>query len=147
MKNLILKKLLAAASILLSVQCLAQPAVEYSYDNAGNRIQRKVIPSGMIIGDLGMSEREDLKSVAGEFEFSVLPNPTNSIVKIRAEQTFLDLEQRELSVYDMKGNLIVKRPFNNMEEVIDLTYQATGSYIVKLQASGGIYSEWRVIRE
>ncbi len=125
----------------------AQPAVEYFYDASGNRTQRKVIPTGMILGEMTETEREQLKTESGEFEFSALPNPTNSLVYIQTEQAFLELDERELRIFDMKGNLIEKRVINSTIEGIDLTNQSSGSYIVKLSGSGGVYTEWRIIKE
>ena len=129
--------------MLLSYNSNAQTSgIEYYYDNAGNRVQREFVTmggSGMMLADSIVSHKTD-------YDFTLFPNTVENNLFVHAEHKFLELESRELHVYDMDGKLIEKRAFNSIKERIDLSKCATGSYLVKVTASGGYSADWRIVK-
>lgn len=68
--------------------CNAQPEVEYTYDNAGNRIKRNIIVVGGMVqnngdGTIQQSLEEQLYiEDEGDILFNLYPNPTYADVDI-----------------------------------------------------------------
>lgn len=132
-------------AILLNTSFLAysQNGRGYFYDNAGNRIQRKtVVFSGMMINN----DKPKLEDAVGQYAFTLYPNTTEGNVTISAEESFMELEQKMIYVYDLAGKLILQKEYCTLEEKIDLTSAVNGTYLVKVIASGGYRAEWNVVK-
>jgi hypothetical protein len=127
-----------------------QNAVEYSYDNAGNRILRKIIvlppapPPGQSAKYSAQSASID---TVGGILFKIYPNPTEGLVIIQSDENFRALENKTITVYDVNGKILLKKEYNSSEEHIDLSNQEPGSYFVKITASNGYNAEWKIIRK
>lgn len=123
---------------------------EYTYDNAGNRIKRtpsvfntsglptyiNVAPNNSLIEQ---KEQEEL--------FKLFPNTTEGNVTVDAiDKTFMQLENKELMVYDLIGRIVLHQNYNEEQKTIDLSNQVSGMYIVKLTANGIQKAEWNVLK-
>ena len=135
-------------------------SVEYVYDKAGNRTQRKVITiksSSFEEGDSFSNENApDTRSSVteempryedklGERNVIIYPNPTRGMIRIEF-QGYGDIENGRLLLYDIQGRLL--RQVNNVEATttLDLTPYPAGIYILHLMA-GFERSEWRIIKQ
>lgn len=133
--------------ILLAGLMVNAQEIEYSYDNAGNRIQRKVLVQR---SNAEFSESEiisPLEDKKGAYSFVLAPNPTTGEFTVTADPAFMALEVKKLWVNDMNGRLLRELDFSETTRKIDLSGLASGSYLVRLTASGGYVNEWRVIKE
>lgn len=123
---------------------------EYTYDNAGNRIKRTPIvfntsglPSYINVAPnnslIAQKEQEEL--------FKLFPNTTDGNITVDAmDKTFMQLENKELMVYDLIGRIVLHQNYNEEQKTIDLSNQVSGMYIVKLTANGIQKAEWNVLK-
>jgi len=72
---------------------------------------------------------------------TLYPNPINDILNIKAQEKIT-----KLSIYNPIGQLLKTIIPNNTNVTVNLDYLATGIYIVKIEANGGVNSR-RVIKK
>lgn len=133
--------------LFLSPSLTAQTGREYTYDPAGNRIQRKVL--FLVQRTSENAENQEVTSLTdskGDYSFTLFPNPTTGEVEIQADVAFLEHGQPALYVFDMTGKQLIQQPFASQRQIVDLSAQIPGSYIVKV-ISGSYLVEWKVIKE
>lgn len=114
--------------------------VSYAYDQAGNRIQRVTLVVG------GNRVADTVTSLKSDYSFKLYPNVTEGVLYIEADEKFLDLQNREYSVYDANGKIVASGNFINPKEEINLSHCVQGVYIVKLTADGGYGADWRIVK-
>jgi hypothetical protein len=170
-----MKYLLAFSIFLFSLPALSQTAVSFTYDAAGNRILRMPCPTclyvkkdnptpGLQISSLDkdgeqltgmqapLNEGETDENIhseeskTGSFGFKFYPNPTKGEVKIEFEQTFLELDGRELHVFDLQGKRLHRQNISGLSAIIDLSSYAAGYYVFKIRAKG-FAREWLIMKE
>jgi Secretion system C-terminal sorting domain len=124
----------------------AQSEIEYVYDNAGNRTQRKVLTFSARGMQSSTTENVVVEEKILDGNFTLFPNPTSSTLKIQADSIFMALENKKLYVYDMNGKLMLEKEFAIDQETIDLSGFSNGSYIVKIIGDGR-KKEWRVVKK
>ena len=125
--------------------------LKYSYDAAGNRIKREyglvaLLKSAMVNDTInGNSENHDPK-LAGlsDSHIKLYPNPTKGEIFILIEKELK--ENLDIQIYDLKGNLLENRRYDNSTIKIDLTDQPAGVYILKIKADNGI-KEWKIMKK
>ena len=128
-----------------------QNAVQYLYDNAGNRIQRNII---VLLGKAPSILQQESEAVAvpstetiAGITFKIYPNPTEGLVIIQSDENFSLLENKTVVVYDMNGKIVLEKQFNNLEERIDLSKEDPGTYFLKISASNGYKAEWNIVKK
>ncbi len=67
---------------------------------------------------------------------SVYPNPTNSIVTIKCNNSI-----QSVQLYDVQGRLLQTQIINNQSTTVDLSQQSNGIYFVKVVSDQGIKVE------
>jgi len=140
------KYILIGLLIFCSESVFGQNHTEYVYDAAGNRIQRKVIILTPKPKTESLEQVAPLTDSKGDYTFNLYPNPTQGEVQIEADATFMELPQAMLRVYDMNGKQLSEQPFSSNRQLVDLSGEMSGSYVIRITASG--YSnEWRIIKQ
>ena len=80
-------------------------------------------------------------------EVAIYPNPTNGIFNIEADN--LGMGDCEVALYSMTGKLVAKKQlstaFGNLEERIDMSHLARGTYIVQLVSEKEIHKSKIII--
>lgn len=154
-----LKYLIAVcAAIYWSVPTLAQPDVEFFYDNAGNRMQRMVFVM-MIVSNPPITENtdgtlveselneeenpENFSEPFGENQVTIYPNPTNGKVFIKLDPS---MEPGELTVMDGSGKVLEQRKLVSYQSEVDLMSKPNGDYIFVIRNQDGM-SQWKVIKQ
>jgi hypothetical protein len=148
--------------ILVSLHGYAQPEVKHSYDSAGNRVQRVMIPhyvartgpplstqgdKNQPVNELKTEEEElPLEAKAGGLSFSLWPNPTRSQVKFKADAGFTSLANKKYTVVDMAGRLVLEKKIESETFSIDLAPYKPGTYIIRITAVGHT-SEWEIVKQ
>jgi 2',3'-cyclic-nucleotide 2'-phosphodiesterase (5'-nucleotidase family) len=129
--------------------------IEYTYDAAGNRTARFVIPPAPAQAEAQDSsdtnsynneqEPEVYKDFLAEKELRIYPNPTRGKLTIEIVNYNLN-EIGTLQVFDMAGRLIKSE--NNISErmQVDITSQPAGSYIMVI-VIGKEKSERKIIKQ
>lgn len=126
----------------------AQSTVEFYYDNAGNRILRQVYVMKSNSNENNYdSESDTLSDTTGIHEFVLFPNPTRDVLQISASNSFLDLSNKMVRVYDLTGKELINESVVGQVTILDFSKFITGVYIVRMLADGQQVREWKVIRE
>lgn len=145
------KKIIALCITLWITSTGFAQEIEYLYDNAGNRVLRQIYvlrssPAGNeeAVENLAPLQLEDR---VGEFEFTLFPNPTRDVLNISVNDLFLAEKNKEVSVTDLNGKLLVKQKVQDRVTNLDFSTYTPGSYIVRISSEGQKVREWKIIRE
>ncbi|MDL2224432.1 T9SS type A sorting domain-containing protein [Bacteroidales bacterium OttesenSCG-928-M06] len=137
--------LLLFFSLLFSFTIQAQ-RVEFTYDEAGNRISGKTI--SMLRADTGQeTPSEDMTSfseILAEHEIRIYPNPTKGLLKVEVDN-LQDTKKVSLRLYGMGGNVVITRDGVASPVELDITSQPDGIYILRI-VIGEHESEWKIIK-
>ena len=118
--------------------------VEYTYDNAGNRTSRQIVPipskSAFLSDTIEIS-----KEVMGEKIIRLFPNPTAGILTMDISNMDLG-EPVTIMVTEMNGKILLKKVQTCTNFKIDLTAQPKGFYILSAIV-GTDRKEWKIIKE
>ena len=110
----------------------------YSTENTTD-VQNALVEQYNIANDNNnQNQITSLENIAAKQRFIALPNPNNGVFKVYANR-IADNEVFELSVYDMKGQMILnyKNLKDNVSLEIDLSNNSEGIYMLHLNSSLG----------
>jgi hypothetical protein len=156
-----MKNSLILLTFMFAGQVFAQN-VMYVYDNAGNRVQRLVIgiPSGLA-QENNSSISENQQDISGEtketpdslkiedskdnFNFLIYPNPTLAEISVVLDAAFLEMDEKEIFIYDKMGTILEKQKVTKQKITLDLSKYASGQYFVKIRAVNFSH-EWVVVK-
>lgn len=150
MRTFLTALFLLVAGILTSVVCPAQTAVEFTYDDNGNRKSRMVIVLGTknaTIRPDSLQAKQNIKPLddkVGLQETRIYPNPTKGMLRIDFPE--LTGQQPVIRVYDPSGRLIVQKTALSSGNEIDLSSHPSGLYIMMIQI-GQEKKDWKIIKE
>ena len=140
--------LLLAVTLLITVPGFSQTKeYSYSYDDSGNRIQRKCIElkSGSISrNNHGEQIKKEFEDLVNGQEIKIYPNPTKGMLKIEIPD--LKENNARLMVFNNQGQLIKEIKVNSNFSEINLSNHPSGMYILKILI-GQNSSEWKIIKE
>jgi len=110
--------------------------IEYSYDDAGNRIQRSIVYLYPSSKKSIATEEQFISNIQNEFgitqKFKVYPNPTNQHIYVALNEEALKSPNAKLILFDMSGKqILIENAFNDIMQ-IDLSSFPKGVYILKL---------------
>jgi len=133
---------------------------EYEYDEAGNRIVRKVliIQSPQQKSMDWQSETEDLDELedideleefyvdkVGNISLKIFPNPTTSIVRLEI-MSELDEVDGTVTLYNLSGARIGSQQIRSYRTEIDLNSYSTGTYLATIRINGKA-SYWKIVKQ
>ena len=125
----------------------AQNIVSYAYDNAGNRISRKIValasnPSHVKASNPAPAPVEDQ---LGERKITVYPNPTRGSLAV--EITGGDQkDQMILSVFSSQGIQLQNIKATAITTPVNISAYPSGWYILRVQA-GEKMTEFKIIKQ
>lgn len=134
--------------LLFAMDTFSQLPVQtlFSYDEAGNRVEREV--SFSPIGEGLAGEQETLTSVSDSFGamcVSIYPNPTNDKVFVATSNN--DSRQTmKATLMSAAGQLLEEKSVKDAEESFDLSGRASGIYLIELSV-GTEKHVWKLIRQ
>lgn len=115
----------------------------YSYDNAGNRIQRKIVPCGPGFGgggggesskrDITDSDTAQNKNTDAVLLQSMFPNPTTGAVSIVFNQP---VDNAEITVSDNIGRKLFTTQASGSTLPLNLSGYPSGTYFITTKARG-----------
>jgi hypothetical protein len=122
----------------LTVNVSAQPEVEYTYDNAGNRIQRNIIVVGGMVQNNGdgtmqqsLEERLHIED-EGDILFNLYPNPTYADVDITIDYQNVPQQTVTMALYDVSGKLLENKQVSELRHHISLQNYPVGIYYLRI---------------
>jgi len=126
----------------------APPAVMYTYDPAGNRVQRSVLI-------VGFGKREDTTAteeapplpdeLSDGHSIKAYPNPTNGLLHVAVSAGLLEEGPGRYWFYDLSGRTLREGSITESMVTLNLSSEAQGVYVLRVMA-GGRKEEWRVVR-
>lgn len=125
---------------------LAQNKVCYSYDKAGNRIDRTIcLKSVETTADSVRIAKTPITENLSEMAITLYPNPTKGQVTVKITN-MPDNTQGEITLHDLTGRLMIRQNSIQESTLIDLSAHPLGIYVLRIRA-GDKVSEWKVIKE
>ena len=131
--------------------------VEFYYDAAGNRKQRKVLflkteafeETGNNNNTAGseVTSAPELRSyddIVGERKIVIYPNPTRGMIQIDFQEGD-EIKNARLLLYDMQGRLL-QHVNAEQSNTLDLTQYPAGMYIMQMIESDA-RNEWKIVKE
>ncbi len=124
--------------------------IEYTYDPAGNRVQRGVMmlappnaDNALQAGAEETAKAAEEKTTIADGEVRIFPNPTDGEIQIVVGRT---IESATVQLFDLSGKLLKEAPLRGMQHSLDLTNYVAGQYILIIQGRG-YWQEWRIIKQ
>jgi len=121
------------------------PKVIYSYDDGGNRIQRRIIELGERLIDTTATEEPEEPPLA-DGNIVAYPNPTRGAVTIGISPNLLEEATAHYMLVDLSGREVRKGPIVQSQTGLDLTGEANGNYILTVFV-GERREEWQIIKQ
>ncbi len=139
-----MKKLLTIISLITIALCsFSQTYIRYEYDDAGNRIVRKVVSIRSSGSSTDIAEEVEQDKI-DEFNISIFPNPTQGNLNVNIDG--LNEEKSSILVYDLNGREIFSVNELKSENLIDITRQPSGTYIMIINIDDK-RSQWKIMKE
>ena len=150
--------------IFTQVNSIFAQEIEYSYDAAGNRVQRKVIilKSATIINNqdstgsnstnsnvsknnADANQKDFFTDRLGENNIKIYPNPTKGQIKVVL--TNIDnCNNSSIELYNLSGKIIYKKNKISITNNIELSDKPDGAYILRLMINNK-KMEWKIIKQ
>jgi hypothetical protein len=127
----------------------------YEYDNAGNRIIRKVLVMETsstqsnhksMNGYTGVDSNRFLTDNAGDIALKIYPNPTTSKVTLQIETSEAIEINGTVTVYNQSGSLLGSQRVSDYRMEIDMSVYPSGIYPVVIQINGKT-TNWKIIKQ
>lgn len=141
------------STFLLHVQSQIALPRAYEYDNAGNRIVRKVIELPMPNNMYNDTESNNVCHVDNiyyidnvqDYTIKIYPNPTSSLIYVDIEGDNAD-KNATLSVYNISGSLLHTKQITGNSTIVDLSNYPVGAYLVIMQLKNE-KTTWKVLKK
>jgi hypothetical protein len=145
---IVMRKIVLMIVIMTVVNCFAQNNVQYTYDAAGNRIQRQAISTWIAPPDNPVQEAAMADDVNSNIQISAHPNPTNDDVYIAVTFEGIDEQAVTMHLYDVSGKQLRSSDGKAANHRFDLSSLPRGIYLVHvISQDGKIMKEAKVVRE
>lgn len=144
-KFLTMKNIIYVILLQIPIFSFAQSAIEYTYDNAGNRIQKK-IQVNLLPPSEGEAFARNINLGANlndlDIEMSVFPNPTQDELQVVFQQP---LENAEIKLFNLSGKLLLSTPISATNMSISINAYPAGEYVLIIQ-DGQRLKQWKVVK-
>jgi len=120
---------------------------EFTYDASGNRTKREFIQlkSGSIPSDEGLSQEQKIhEDILNGYGIKIYPNPTKGRVTVHIAG--IGDNKAGIYLYNPQGRLIKSSVFTGPENMVDLSGQPPGLYILRIIVESK-NSEWKIIKD
>ncbi|MBK9282757.1 MAG: T9SS type A sorting domain-containing protein [Sphingobacteriaceae bacterium] len=125
----------------------SQTSLAFTYDAAGNLIQRNVVimfqkPGGDFINPFSTSEQKNDSSMV--LQFNVFPNPTKDILFIEGELPE-ENETADLFLFNSMGQLMYKDYYSGSSKQLNIRELKSGLYYLEVKYSKEHSSNYKII--
>ena len=116
--------------------------VSFSYDQAGNRIQREII----FIGDKDISDTitTQFNSILDEVTVTIYPNPNGGKFSVEIHNADENLDAT-LLLHTLSGKLIIKKENLNKLTNVDISKYENGTYLLSIIINDK-KETWKVVK-
>ncbi|MCC7333050.1 MAG: T9SS type A sorting domain-containing protein [Flavobacteriales bacterium] len=139
-----MKNILLIAFLLTNISVYSQ-TIEYVYDEAGNRTQRKLF----VLGPGGQTGRymQPKDSVEAQLtldsKLTVYPNPVKEQLNLKVEGSFVAYD---IVLTDLTGKVFLSKSINDSSTQLDFTTYPKGIYLLRTGANNQ-FTEWKIIKQ
>lgn len=133
--------LLSMLAVFACVDTYAQ-RIEYSYDASGNRISRK---KEIVLTKSAESPATVFSEELAERTIKIYPNPTEGHLKVEITD-FDQCEAVSLSLYNIQGQVVLKRRMESSVCDLDISGRPNGLYVLQINIDGENTS-WKIIKK
>lgn len=137
------KRLILYLFLFVGAIAYGQNRVEFTYDNAGNRTSRQIVPlnkSAKLSENIAIAE-----GTISNKTIRLYPNPTYGLLTMDISDLQAD-EKVTLQVSDMAGHILLKEVQATSIFKIDITAAPKGFYILSATI-GSERKEWKIVKE
>lgn len=134
--------------VVMGITAFSQIRVEFSYDNSGNRFERKVIDlnKSAIIGQSSNKNwNEAVIDQLSNYEIKIYPNPTKGRIKIEIPEINKILAG-SMKVFDNNGRTVYQQKNIKPSNLVDISHVKNGFYFLKLRYQHETL-EWKIIKK
>lgn len=147
MRSIYIKSILTLFFVIITHGMYSQNYVSYNYDQAGNRISRKIIYVSTPQSVKNNNQKADsiaTQDMIGDREIKIYPNPTKGWlgIEINGGQE-CDIN---MWLYNANGSMILHQKLVEGYNSLDMTICAPGWYIMKI-LSGEEKTEYKIIKQ
>ncbi len=130
-----MKQLILTIALVTLTQLMVAQKVQYSYDNHGNRTQRKLVVNGpfdpMRFANIATENIADGETVKNTEGISVYPNPTSDKI-ILTINDFNPSETNSMTLLDAKGNEVMTQKVTQNNTEMSVAHLRAGVYYFKV---------------
>lgn len=139
MKNIVL-----IAFLLTNISVYSQ-AIEYVYDAAGNRTQRKLVVLAPEGGTSRFMQPKDSveAQLTTDTKLTVYPNPVKEQLNLRVDGSFVAYD---IVLTDLTGKVFLSKTINDSFTQLDFTTYPKGIYLLRTGANNQ-FTEWKIIKQ
>jgi hypothetical protein len=116
--------------------------IEYAYDASGNRITRK---KEIVLTKSSESPATVFTEELAERAIKIYPNPTEGHLKVEISD-FDKCQSISLNIYNMQGQVILKRKMESSVCDLDISGRPNGLYVLQINIDGENTS-WKIIKK
>ena len=119
--------------------------ISYGYDQAGNRVSRKIVSLGSPQSAKQNTDKTVVTEPLGERTITVYPNPTKGILSIEIKGGNIE-EVIHLYIYNGQGAMLYSAVAQQGLNPLHLTNYPSGWYILRVQSPENS-KEFKIIKE
>ncbi|MBO7488749.1 MAG: T9SS type A sorting domain-containing protein [Bacteroidales bacterium] len=122
--------------------------LEYTYDNAGNRICRKVIDLDNLMQMRSKGRIVDTSYLVDNLQsikINVSPNPTYGIINVTMDNIQIN-KDISIRIFDSMGHLLDRQNKSGNSFYVDLAAYPSGFYLVDIVA-GDERTTWKIVKQ
>lgn len=114
----------------------------FSYDKAGNLMQRKV--QTMVGGRLGKINSKDSSHVQPAENFKVFPNPTNQYINLEGDLP-VHILQADVILSNLEGKVLKTDQYYGKTKALDISTLKSGMYLLEMRYSKEERTTYKII--
>lgn len=123
--------------------------VVFGYDAAGNQIFRERVidmsANNYAINEKRLSETK-YEDILKGMKITIYPNPTKGIVRIDISGMQIP-ENASIRIYNLQGVMLSQVENIGESNLVDLSSQPIGIYVMRIIIEKGRVSAWKIIKE
>lgn len=140
-----LRYLLFLFLVTFTLQGMATDVISYAYDNAGNRISRKVVDLNSNPSHVKASAPAPVEDQLGERKITVYPNPTRGALAVEISGGDAK-DEIHLILYSAQGTQLQNMKVTATTTPVNMSAYPGGWYILRVQA-GEKMKEFKIIKQ
>lgn len=138
-----MKKLIFILFLFVTGSIYAQ-SIEYVYDEAGNRTQRKLLVLDPNETGRYMQPKDSVAAqLTPDSKLTVYPNPVKEQLTLKVDGVF---NSYQIILTDLSGRVMLSNTINESVKQLDFTNYPKGTYFLRTGANSQ-FTEWKIIKQ